>query len=741
MRGARMIGAMLVTLAIAVTAQAKDDPRGKPLVSEEAAAEYAATAKTYDVRILRDTWGVPHIFGKRDADAAFGLGFAQCEDDFATLQETVLMCRGTLAAVKGQEAAPADFLVSLLGTWDYVESKYESDLSPETRAICEAYADAANFYASLHPDALFNKDVLPITGKDVVAGFTFRGPFFYGLDNAVMELFGKERRREISEKRASLAPEDFDMILAGSRDLLSKGTHLGSNTFAVGPERSVNDETYLNINSHQPWTGPVAWYEAHVHSEEGWNAVGGTFPGAPIILHGHNPHLGWAHTVNSPDLIDVYVLTINPDNEDQYLYDGEWLDFEKSEASLRVKVEGSSFVMPIRREVLRSVHGPAMRTEHGVYAVRYAGAGDVRAVEQWYRMNKATSMDEWLGAMKMRAIPSLNCGYGDKEGNILYLYNALLPKRTEGYDYEMYLPGDTSEVVWDEYLPFEQLPMVKNPDSGFIQNCNSTPFQTTTGDDNPDPDNFSDTLGIETHMTNRGLRAIELFGADESITYDEFKAYKYDMRYSEDSYLGKSLDAFLASPLASEDALSDKPLMAEAVALLKDYDLGVEPENTGAALAVLVGRDGFRSGGDHAEPEAFAELVEKYAGALKAAYGQIDVPWSTVNRLQRGDVDLGVGGGPDVLHAIYGRLTEDNAKSIGTTGDSYVLLVRWDADGTVHSESIHQFGSATLDEASPHYADQAELFVKRELKPVWMEEAEIRKHLEREYRPIDMAKK
>jgi penicillin amidase/acyl-homoserine-lactone acylase len=353
--------------------------------------------------------------------------------------------------------------------------------------------------------------------------------------------------------------------------------------------------------------------------------------------------------------------------------------------------------------------------------------GEVRQIEQWYRMNKARNLDQWLGAMRMMAIPMFNFGYADRDGNICYLYNGALPLRAEGYDWSEYLPGDTSETLWTEYLPFDSLPRIENPASGFIQNCNSTPYRTTIGPENPREENYSPTLGIETRMTNRALRALELFGGDNSITEEEFYRYKYDMTYSKESEVAHLVRQILDAPP------SDDPVVSEAADVLREWDLRTNPENTSAAIAVLTVQPilmaEFRG---EKPPDLMATFID-VAHKLKAAHGRTAVPWSNVNRLHRGNVDLGLGGGPDILHAAYGGALQDG-RVVCHAGDCYVLMVTWSGNG-VSSRSIHQYGSATLDENSPHYADQSPLFVKRQTKPVWFDEAVIRAHLEREYRP------
>jgi penicillin amidase/acyl-homoserine-lactone acylase len=466
------------------------------------------------------------------------------------------------------------------------------------------------------------------------------------------------------------------------------------------------------------------------------DATGALFPGSPVILVGHNRNLGWTFTVNHPDLVDIYVLDINPDNPDQYRFDGEWLELEVREAPIKVKLLGN-LSWTVKEEVLWSVYGPVVRQDHGTYAIRYGGMGLVDIWEQMYKVNKASTFEEWYAAMSVDGFASFNAGYADREGNIFYLYNGDIPIRAEDYDWELYLPGDTSETLWTEYLPFDQLPQVLNPAAGFTQNANSTPFQTTLDPDNPDPEDYSPTMGIETQMSNRSLRAIDLFSSDESITFEEFITYKYDMTYAPESDVVKMVGIIL-----EESAFTDPDLL-DGIEILKGWDFQATPDSNGAALAILTLYDLAETsetfsgskliGGEFTSSEVI-ESYERTVKNMKEQFGELDVSWGEVNRLIRGEVDLGLGGGPDLLHAIYGSLQEDGRLK-GYSGDSYVMLVAWDPEGKVQSFSIHQYGSATLDENSPHYADQSPLFAERQLKPVWFDETDIRANLEREYKP------
>ena len=663
-------------------------------------APFIAKAPQYDVRIRRDSWGVPHILGKTDGDVAFGLAFAHSEDDFATIQDVALATRGRLAASVGPKGAVTDYLVHLFRVWETIDARYEKDLPADVRRIAEAYADGVNYYAALHPQKV-KPGLLPLTGKDVVAGFVFKTPFFYGLDSMLRKLNADTGGKPLPE--------------------------IGSNGLVIGPQRSADGATRLLVNSHQPYAGPVAWYEVVLQSAEGWHVAGGLFPGSPVMLHGHNEHLGWANTVNRPDLTDIYRLTINPKNANQYLLDGKWRDFEKSDAAIRVKLFGPLY-WTFHRDDLFAAQGPVFKTDHGVFAIRYAGMNEVRQLMQYFRLNKARDLNEWKDAMRLEALPSINYLYADEKGNIGYVYNGEFPVRREGINWQGFIPGDRSDLIWHAYLPFEKIPQLWNPKSDFVFNSNNTPFQATAPEDDLKPSDFSPTLGIQTNMTNRAMRALETFGADTSITADEFRTYKFDLSYSVHSDIMRMIAQILKTDSGGD------PDLKQAQSILRNWNRQTDIHNRGTALAVLMA---VRTASD----EPYGPWRKKPLDALKEAiallkthFGRLDPEWGQVNRFRRGKLDLPVDGGPDVYRAVYG-VQQDDGTLTAIDGDTFIMFVTWDKNGKLSSQSIHQFGSATLDETSPHYADQTPLFVAKRLKPVWFTEAELKGHIEADYRP------
>lgn len=684
-------------------------------------------AATYDVEIKRDDFGVPHIFGVRDADVAFGLAYAQCEDDFENVALSVAMGRGELARFRGAAAGQTDYLVSLFRNLELIEERYESDLTPKTRALLEAYADGVNLYAMEHGEGEW-RGTIPVSGKDVVAGFTFRLPFFFGFEQHLGKIFDPEGFSKPGDGELNMPHETQTESGEEVRASLLTGTSwpIGSNAIALAPGRSAEGATRLLINSHQPYAGPVAWYEVVLQSEEGWHMAGGVFPGAPVVGHGHNEHLGWANTVNHPDLTDVYSLTLNPDNESEYLFDGEWKAFERGNAPIRVKLFGP-ISWTFNQETLYSAYGPAIKLDHGAFAVSHAGMGEIRQVEQMYRQNLATSLEEWTAAMELHAIPSFNYLYADEKGHIAYYYNARMPKRSAAYDWQGLIPGDTSKTLWDGFHSLHDLPHYVDPDAGFLINSNNSPFVSTAPSDNLQRSDYPSSFGIERRMTNRALRVLDLFNSDSSISRNDFYSYKFDKRVVAGSRMMNLLARVKLANL-------DEPDLIKAQDLIRSWDGDTGMDNTAAALSILTGlRILDQKPGDS---DGDVAIMKGVAAELVAHHGQIDVAWGRVNRIRRGEVDLPIGGGPQILRAVYGGSElDENGTLTAVAGDTLVMMVEWDKNGKVSSESIHQFGSATLDETSPHYADQVKLFAEEKFKPVWFYADDLEGHIERTYRP------
>lgn len=681
----------------------------EPLTASE---QQAAPAKRYDAEIIRDDYGVPHINGATDADAAYGLAYAHSEDDFSTLQEVIAMTRGRFGALAGQDGAKVDYVAALLDVRKTAERDYAS-LSPEVRRVLEGYAAGLNHYAEKHPSEVRLPKLFPVTGQDIVAGFVLRAPFFYGLDGVIGAL--ADGKPAPKEGAAPMTPVGKDPALNGS------------NAFALSPDKMADGKTWLISNSHQPLEGHVAWYEAVLHSGEGLHMAGALFPGSPFVLLGHNKDLGWTNTVNRPDLIDVYRLVLD-DSGENYRLDGQWRPLESRTIWLPVRF--GPFTVPIPQTVYRSVHGPVIKNDKGAFAIRYAGIDNVRAVEQYYRNTKARNWEEWTQSMSLGGIPATNFIYADKTGRIAYIYNALFPKRTPGYDYTQVLPGDVSRAIWKDYVPFSGFPKLVSPKSGFVQNANHTPFLAAGPGSEMNPADYSPLLGIERDMTNRGLRATELLANAGKLTPEALLRIKFDKAYVRRGWIADWIGQVLAAKV------SDDPELVAAQTLLAQWDWTSDGEGAADTLAERVIRAATsKKWRREPLPTGRAGLEEAVAD-LKDRFGRIDPPLGEVQRLRRGKVDLPMLGGTDSLRATTAwDKDQADGKYRVRHGDSYIMLVRWDKAGNLVSESIQPYGSATNQPNAPHYTDQMPLYVSEKFKPVYFEWSDAMRHAKRRYRP------
>ena len=681
--------------------------------------------KNYSYEINRDKFGVPHVYGAKDKDAAFAFAFAQAEDDLEHVEMMMKMSRGelsnftinsnsiaalyTLITGKGDilenleaiEGVELDFLFKFFNVKETVRQKID-EIPNETIEYIKGYADGLNFYAAKNPN-LVDQSLYPATVSDLVAGMTFRMPLFYGIDHSISELISlmDDEVKEVVKVKNALSNNH---VVASINSYFKPS---GSNAFAVAKSRSQDNETLLVINSHQPLTGPVAWYEIHLKSDEGLNIMGGTFPGSPFIHVGFNENLGWGATVNQPDLADIYKLDLNPRDNNQYLLDGKWENFTEINQNFKVKLFGPfSINYPIPMHY--SKHGPVLKDNNKAYALRFVGMHDVNHSTAWLKMNKSKNLSQWLEALKMQEIASLNLVYADKEDNIYFVHNVKSPIRNSNYDWKKVLPGNDSSLIWTEFHPFENIPQILNPSSGYIFSTNQNPFFVTANEDNLLPENYNPTMGFQTRTTNRAYRAYELLDKDTSISFNEISQYKHDNKFSYNSRQYRFMSEIF------NHKFSDKKLI-NAQEFLAEWDLGTDSNNLQAAFGVCI-----------LSPEWLAEITREpqpdpiltFTNCVDEFYknfGTLSIKWSEVNFLERGSKLVHIQGGPDVLRAIYAPRSEDGILK-AVAGDGLYIHLKWDSNKKQISKSIHQFGSATMNMNSPHYDDQINLFANEELK-------------------------
>ncbi len=647
-----------------------------------------------NIKIARDKWGVPHIMAKTDAEVAYGLAYANAEDDFKTMQQMVLISKGMMGRYVGKNGAAADYVVQLLRCREIVNEKYETDLSIEFKKLIDGYVAGVNAYAAKFPNEVLVKGTFPITKYDYLTSITFSLCVISGAD------------KEITN------------ILKGKTKVLDQFKAQGSNAFAFSSKKTADGKTYLNINPHQPLEGPAAWYEAHLISEEGLNVLGGMFAGSPMVSLGVNENLGWAHTVNYPDRIDTYQLEINPANKNQYKYDGQWINLEEKTIKLKVKVKG--IVIPVRKKAYWSVYGATMKTDAGTFAIRLGANQDIRGMEQWYRMCKSNNFIEFYSAMKMVAIPMFNTVYADRNDNIFYVSNAKIPVRAEGYDWRSTLPGNTSKTLTTSFHTLEELPQYLNPESGYLFNCNHSPFIGTVSSENLKSENFDQTMGYETLENNRSRRFQELISEHDKIDYADFKKIKYDNSLPKNLKFSINIDTvFLLNP-------EKYPEIKEEIINIQTWDrkTNIESEGAGSFLIMFFHmRENLNNKKNYLTENEIVEAIIFTKNYKLKYFGKTNVRLGEYQKLVRGDKEFPMWGMPDVLTASHSNPYKDGKVKV-EQGESYICLVKFSKIGLPEIETMISYGNSTNPE-SEHFSDQMEDYIAKIPKRMTLDKKEV----------------
>jgi acyl-homoserine-lactone acylase len=679
--------------------------------SQNAALTTAEKQPRFDpskIDIVRDNFGVPHIFAETDAEVAYGLAWAHAEDDFETIQKAFLASRSMLGQHSGREGAIVDHVVHLLRLRQLVEDRYETDISPSFTAVLKGYCDGFNAFAETHSREVLVKKFFPVTPQDLVTYSVLQLALGCGVEGALKKIY------------KGTAP-------------LAEWEPTGSNAFAFNSKKTADGNVYLNINTHHPMEGQVAWYEAHLSSEEGWNILGGLFPGSPVIFTGFNENLGWTHTVNRPDRLDIYQLEMNPDNAMEYKVDDQWYTLEESTVKLKVKIT-PGFNLGVKRKIYWSKFGPTLITDKGVFSIRTAGIMDIRSLDQWYWMNKSRNFSEFKKALKMEALPSYNIVYGDRYDTIYYICNGKLPVREPGFNWKGTLPGNTSKVLWSEFHPVENLPQVLNPSSGYVYNANHSPFKATDEKDNIRQEHYDPTMGYETHDNNRSLRVMELMAQHEKLSYEDFKRIKYDLQLPQKLAFPVNIDTLF---LFSEN---DHPELADVITALKSWDRKGTIDSKGAAV---FGVAFYYVAAKYDEDETFRVMTKPLClEALKYTkeymmknFGTTDISLGEFQRLERGGKSLPLAGLPDMLATMYSMPSGDG-RLRGAIGDCYIAFAKYTAAGP-EIETINCYGASNR-KNSPHYNDQMELYQKQQTKKMTLNRDEVYMNARLIYHPEPM---
>jgi|Marorgknorr_s2lv_1036017.scaffolds.fasta_scaffold00477_2 acyl-homoserine-lactone acylase len=673
-----------------------------------------AQVNTNNITIVRDKYGVPHIYGITDKEAAYGLAWAHAEDDFSTIQKTFLPAKGLLGRYQGINGAVLDYAVELLRCRE-VAKREMKNLPQEGLQVIEGYLEGLNAYAKKYPKKILVKNSFPLSTHDYLTGLNLMLHLFSDTGDVLGQLLGN-----------NIEPiQDLNGV-----DNISGG--IGSNAFAFNSNKTLDGKTYLNVNTHQPLEGPFSWYEAHVNSEDGWNMLGGLFPGLPIPVIGTNEYLGWTHTYNYPDINDIYQLIVNPDNENQYMLDGEWKAFEKKEIKILVKIL-FGIKVNVKRDIIWSVYGPVIKNKKGYFSFYTPSLNNISAVEQWYKMTKATNFQEFESALKLLGIPRFNIVYADRKDNIFYMSNARLSVRDKSQDWTKLLLGDTSSLVLNAYHPYSDLPKFYNPKSGYIFNTNNSPFNATSKSENLIEDDFPITFKFREKENNRSLRFMELIDNYDKITYEDFKTIKYDQKYPKEIFYRNDLNSLF-------NLQANKyPKYKELISILLNWNKSGGYNNLGAAqwriYFKFIREEIFENKLEINEiiPESYhIQAIEKTKKYLIKHFGKVDIILGDLQRHIKGDVNLPVSGLVDMI-APADAVDYKNGTLRTVGGESYIMLLRY-SEEDVEIETIIPYGNSKNPE-SPHYTDQMLMFINKKTKTMTLDKEKIFRDAVRIYSP------
>lgn len=658
------------------------------------------------IDIVRDSFGVPHIFAKTDAEVAYGLAWAAAEDDFKSMQEVILPAKNLMASVQGKKGAAGDYAFALFRCREITEEKWNT-LSPAFLKLIEGYVQGLNAYAAKHPEEILHKKIFPVTLKQYISSAVFALTIFNGADQALFRIFNNNEWE---------APE------------LNKK---GSNSAAVSSNKTTTGEAFLLINAHQPNTGPQAFYEAHICSEEGLNVTGGLLAGGPCILHGANENLGWAHTVNYCDRLDEYQLEMNPDNPLQYKFDGQWVDLEVKTIKLKIK----GIPINVKRKIYWSRYGATMKNEHGFFSIRLGANMKIGVLDQWYQMNKARNFTEFYAAISRQELSMFNIMYADRYDTIFYISNALMPVRdaSSNYNWKRTLPGNTSKTLWTQFRAEKELPQYINPKSGFLFNTNHSPFLATAAADNLSSSVFAKTDGWELYHLNRSTRFLELFPQDQKLDYERFRQIKFDKQLPAVLQYTYKIDSmFLLNA-------NEYPAIAALVTTFKNWDKRGDADSKGAAIFLLTYEHLKKNlQGQSSRQITKQEAVETFTYVndyMQNNFGRTDLTLGDIQKLVRGDKDWPLGGFPDLLSPQWTEpWANGKLRSIG--GDGLIMFVRFAKEGLPKIETINMYG-ASAKPGNKHFDDQVDMYLKQQTKKMTLDKTEVYKNAERVYHPGD----
>lgn len=698
--------------------------------------ELSLTEKAERVSIIRDDYGVPHIYGKTDADAVFGLLYAQCEDDFNRVEQNYIWATGRLAEVEGEEAIYSDLRAKLFMT--ETEAKANYDKSPDwLKKLCDAFADGINYYLETHPE------VKP----KLLSHFEPWMPMYFseGSIGGDIERIRTSKIKAFYESWMDL-PE-AELLQIQKKEAMAEPQ--GSNGIAISGDLTQSGNTMLLINPH------TSFYfrgEVHVVSEEGLNAYGAVTWGQFFVYQGFNEKTGWMHTSTYTDVMDEFLETISKIDE-KYLYQfGEELrPVEVSEIILKYK-EGDA-IKEKSFPAYRTHHGPITHRTNDVWTASAMMWSPVKALEQSFIRTKQNGYKGFREMMDIRTNSSNNTVYADGEGNIAYFHGNFIPKRDESFDYSKPVDGSNPKTDWKGLHTVDENIGLLNPENGWLQNCNSTPY-TAALEFSPKKENYPNYMSID-RENFRGVHAIELLKDRKEYTLDGL------IELAHDPYL-PAFEALIPGLVDAYDKVDRTMKLGAPIELLRNWNYETSVESVAMTLAHYYGTEYYSKGkfstgmspmqrvsfwGSDSPLEERMQIFRDAIKKLENDFGTWNIAWGEVNRYQRlngnirqafddskPSIPIGFASGRWGALAAYGaRYTADGAKKLyGTRGNSFVAAVEF--GDKVKAKTILA-GGQSGNPSSAHFNDQIQKYADLDWKDVPFYKEDVLKRAKETYTP------
>jgi acyl-homoserine-lactone acylase len=691
-----------------------------------------------NVTIIRDQYGIPHIYGKTDADAVFGLLYAQCEDDFQRVEMNYIEKLGRLSEVNGQKDIYNDLLIRMVIDSSAAIRDY-NNAPLWLKKLCIAFADGINYYLYKHPS------VKPA----LLHHFEPWYPLLW-TDGSIGAI-----------STADVTVSELKNFYSGSNDAVirqkSDNVVTGSNGFAFSPKITTSGHSILYINPH------VTFYfrpEVHMSSEEGLNAYGAVTWGQFFIYQGFNEHCGWMHTSSNVDISDAYIENVHEKNGGLfYRYNNQ--DKKVVVKPIKIRYSDSGRMESKNINAFFTGHGPVMAKRNGEWISVRSDNRDIKGLIQSWQRTKARSFSEYKKIMGLLANTSNNTVYADAEGNIAYWHGNFIPRRSPAFDWSKPVDGTTSATDWQGLHTVNESVHLYNPPNGWLQNCNSTPF-TVAGAYSPKRSNYPAYMAPDGENF-RGLNAVRILNNQKDFTLEKVIEKGYDRFLTSFQIM---IPALVDAYEKKSNDFAENDSMKAAIDVLKKWDFEAGENSIATTLAVLWGERLLRSISQvktdsseendqvdrtkkflkDASPEALLQPLIATIHELQKQYGLWQVPWGQINRFQRltGNIEsrfnddlpsfpVGfVSSTWGMLPSYSSRVFPGTKKRYGVNGNSFICAVEFGPK--IKARSLLA-GGESGDPASPHFFDQGLMYSKGHFKEVLFYKEDVLKHVEKRYHP------